>query len=479
MIIINKQNQMRNIYILLIALTQTFFMFGQSNISTYNLQECIDIALKNNLDLKSAELRAETANINFKQSKNALLPTLNGNYNIGKTNGRSIDPFTNSYINEELTFSNAGLRLGAVVFNGFQLINRWKQQKLNMKASEMEKEDAKYNLILNVTLTYLQVMNTKDLYVLAQNRLETTNEQLKRLKSMFEEEMANPSEYRDFQGLKANDEANLVNSKNNFEDAKLNLMALLNVDTNFEVTAIDMSTNLDVYSESFEDIYMQALQNMAVVKAGEYRLKAAEKGVSVARSLYVPEISLFANLSTNYSSAARIFNESGTSILETGDFVTVGGQDYQVYSEQTSFTTENIAYKDQFENNLNNSAGIAVNVPIFNGFNAKNNVALEKIKKEEATIELERIKLQLRTAIEQTYKDMNAAYERFELLKQQTEAYQESMRINDVRFTNGVNNSVDYIISKNNLENARVNLNNVKYEYLLQTKLLDYFKGRN
>ena len=470
---------MRHSIFIILFFLQTLNIFSQNNGTIYNLQECIDIALKNNLDLKSAELRAETSSINFKQSKNALLPTLNGNYNIGKTNGRSIDPFTNSYINEELTFSNAGLRLGAVVFNGFQLINRWKQQKLNMKASEMEKEDARYNLILNVTLAYLQVMNTKDLYVLAQNRLETTNEQLKRLKSLFDEEMANPSEYRDFQGLMANDEANLISTKNNFEDAKLNLMQLLNIETDFDVAVIDMSVDLSMYSESFEDIYSQALENMAIVKASEFRLKAAEKGVSVAKSLYVPEISLFANLNTNYSSAARIFNDAGSSIVETGDFVTVQGQDYQVMSEQTNFTPENIAYKDQFENNLNNSAGISVNLPIFNGFNAKNNVALEKIKKEEATIELERTKLQLRTAIEQTYKDMNAAYERYELLQQQTEAYQESMRINDVRFTNGVNNSVDYIISKNNLENARINLNNVKYEYLLQTKLLDYFKGQN
>lgn len=468
---------MRNSIVIILTCFQALLINAQEENLTYNLQECIDIAMKNNLDLKSAELRTETASINFKQSKNALLPTLNGNYNIGKSKGRSIDPFTNRYINEELTFSNAGLRLGAVVFNGFQLINRWKQQKLNMKASEMEKEDAKYNLILNVTLTYLQVMNTKDLYVLAQNRLESTNEQLKRLKSMFDEEMGNPSEYRDFQGLKANDETNLVNSMNNFEDAKLNLMSLLNTDSDFNIATIDMSIDLSKYSQSFDDIYVQALQNMAIVKAVEYRLKAAEKSVSVAKSLYVPEISLFANLNTNYSSAARTFNDNGTSIVETGGFVNVDGQDYQVLREQTNFITEDISYKNQFDNNLNSSVGIAVNVPIFNGFNAKNNVALEKIKKEEATIELERIKLQLRTAIEQTYKDMNAAFERYELFQKQAEAYQESMRINDVKFTNGVNNSVDYIISKNNLENALINLNNVKYEYLLRVKLLEYYKG--
>ena len=120
-----------------------------------------------------------------------------------------------------------------------------------------------------------------------------------------------------------------------------------------------------------------------------------------------------------------------------------------------------------------------MNIPLFNGFESKNRVAFEKIRREEATINLDRIKLQLRSAIEQTYKDMTAAYDRYQVLQSQNEAYQESLRINEIRFSNGVDNSVSYIISKNNFENAKVNLNNVKYEYLLRLKLLDYYTGKN
>ena len=72
---------------------------------------------------------------------------------------------------------------------------------------------------------------------------------------------------------------------------------------------------------------------------------------------------------------------------------------------------------------------------------------------------------------------MIAAFERHEVLQKQNDAYQESLRINEIRFTNGVDNSVSFIISKNNLENARVNLNNAKYEYVLRLKLLEYYKG--
>lgn len=459
-----------------------FFMYswgswGQDVDATYSLQDCITIAIQNNLDLKSAALETESADVNFKQSKNALLPTLNGNYDLGRASGRSIDPFTNSFINEQLTFSNASLRLGATVFNGFRLINDWRQKKLNLLASEMEKEVARQNLILDVTLAYLQVMNSRDLFKLAENRYASTSQQLERLKSMFDEELGNPAEYRDFQGLRANDEANLINAKNTFEDAKLALMQLLNIETSFEVTTVNVPLDSLQKDDSYRTIYELAIQNLATVKAVEYRLDAAKKGVAVAKAQYVPEISIFANLNTNYSSAARFFNEGQTSIVETGNFVTVNNEDFPVLTEDTELIPVEISYNDQFDNNISTAAGIAVTVPLFNGFRAKNNVALEKINKDEAQIELERTKLQLRTIIEQAYKDMVSASKRYDVLQRQVEAYEESLRINEILFNNGVSNSVDYIISKNNLDNAQINLNNVKYEYILRSKILDYYRG--
>ncbi|RIA11073.1 outer membrane protein [Flavobacteriaceae bacterium MAR_2010_72] len=462
----------------ILVILNTIFVYGQTtNKTTVSLEDCIEIALNNNLDLKASTLRTESADINFRQSKNALLPSVNGNYNIGKSTGRSIDPFTNSYINEELTFSNAGLSLDAIVFNGFRLINSWKQQKFNLLASEMEQEEARQNLILNVTLAYLQVMNTRDLLNLAENRIESTEKQLERLKTMFDNEMGNPAEFRDFQGQMANDKANLMAAKNNYQDAKLNLKQLLNIKTDLDIAALDMPLEFNVYGESFEEVYDLAIKNLARVKADTYRLDAAHKGVAVAKSQYVPQVSLFANLGTNYSSAAKVFNQGQTNTVDTGDFVTVNGQDYSVFTQETQFIPEDISYRDQFDNNLNTVVGLAVSIPVFNGFRAKNNVALEKIREDQAAIELDRTKLELHTVIEQTYNDMLTAFERFKVLEEQVVAYEESLRINEIRFNNGANTSVDYIISKNNHENAQISLNNVKYEYILRVKLLEYYKG--
>lgn len=470
---------MKHIIICLLFFNLSAMVFSQEEEkrSVRTLEECIALALKNNLELKQSLLSEETSAIYFRQNKNAILPSINGNYNIGILNGRSIDPFTNAFVNEKLSFSNAGLGLDATVFNGFRLINSWKQAKLNLEAAAMETETARQSLILKVTLNYLQVLNSQDLVKLAKSRINTTQGQLERLKALFEEETGNPAEYRDLQGQMAADISSLAESENDLEMKVINLNTLINADEDITVASLDQKLDIGQYPFTVNDVYQQALEVFPSVKASNLSLKAAEKGVAVARSQYIPEISLFANLNTNYSSAARIFNETGNSIVETGDFVTISNQDYPVFSEQSNFDSKEIAYNDQFDNNLNSSIGVAVTVPIFNGFRAKNNVALEKIKKEEAQTALEITKQDLQQSVTQSYNTMQTAFSRYKLLQDQVEAYRESFRIHEIRFNNGVSNSVEYIISKNNLENAQINLSNVGYEYLLRVKVLEYYRG--
>lgn len=454
-----------------------FFGNAQETRNTLTLEESIELALKNNPDLQRVELTEDRSKINYRQSITNLLPDLNGDYNIGVSTGRSIDPFTNAYINQELTFSNAGLRLNAVVFNGFLLLNRIRQNKLNLKASEMEVEAAKENLVLNVTLAYLQVLNNQDLTDLAENRVATTSEQVNRLETLYDEEVGNPADYTDIQGQLANDRAGVLQAQTSLQEALLNLAELLNVDYEIDLAGIDLLVDLEKYPYSAEEIYEESLKNLATFKAREFQVRAAKKGVSVARSLYFPEISFFGQLNTNYSSAAQVFLETGTNRVETGSFITINDEVIPVFADQPLFEGEGISYRDQFENNISTAIGLSVSIPIFNGLQARNNVALEKIDLEEATIILEDTRLQFRQAIILAYNEMEAAFERIQILQEQVAAYEESFRINEIRFNSGVSTIVEYTISKNNLENAKINLANARYEYLLRVKVLDYYRG--
>ncbi|MEM6802621.1 MAG: TolC family protein, partial [Bacteroidota bacterium] len=82
-----------------------------------------------------------------------------------------------------------------------------------------------------------------------------------------------------------------------------------------------------------------------------------------------------------------------------------------------------------------------------------------------------------RQAVEDAHFKMENAYKRFEILQKQLDAYESSFKINEIRFNNGVSNIVEYLTSKNNLDNVRLNLSNAKFEYLLRVQVLEYYRG--
>ena len=401
------------ICILILIFSSLFTAQGQKR---YSLEECISIALKNNLELRSSKIREQSATINFKQSKANLLPSMNGNYNIGVNNGRSIDPFTNDFINQKLTFSNANLNLDAVIFNGFRLLNSVKQQKMNAKAATMEVEQEKQNLVLSVTLAYLQVLNSRDVLQLNEQRLTATKNQLKIQKDLYDEGRSNPADYTDLLGQKAIDETSILSSQIALNNAKLSLTRLLNFDEEIDVDANAVLLNLGEYNLTSEEVYQHALSGLATFKARELRVEAAKKGMNVARAQHIPEVSVFGRVNTNYSSAAETFTQVGSSIIETGDFVTINSQNVPVLREQNTFSAKQIPYLDQFENNLNSVMGVSVRIPLFNGFRAKNNVALE------------RTQIEIKNTIKQVHFDMEAAFARYQSFQKQVEASKDLFR---------------------------------------------------
>ena len=445
----------------------------------YNLNDCIRIAIQNNLDLKNSVLRAESSEINFKQAKNELYPSLNMNYNLGSNNCRNIDPFTNGFINEQLTFSNLGLTINAEIFDGLRIKNSIKQSRFNLQASEMEIEEEEQNLIIEVTFRYIQILNAKDLLELSKARLETTKGQLDRLEAHYNEGFGNPADYTDMQGQYATDEIGIINAENSLKEAVLNLIRLLSTEPDAEILFEDIEglVETEMYPYSALEVFDDALTNLATFKAKRLRIQAADSGVKSAKSFYYPEVSLFGQFNTNYSSLAQTFSETGTGIVETGDFVEIANQEFPVLSERTSYQAEDINYQDQFNNNFNSVVGVSVRIPIFNGFFAKNEVALQKVQLKEKSNDLQNTTLEFKQSIEEAYLKMESAFDRNFILVSQVNAYEQSFRTNEIRFNNGVSNIVAYLTSKNNLDAAMLNLSKAKYEYILRVRILDYYRG--
>lgn len=233
-----------------------------------------------------------------------------------------------------------------------------------------------------------------------------------------------------------------------------------------------------LYNATAESIYDTALQNLAMVKAADYRMKAATKARKFAAGGLYPTLSLFGQLGSNFSSAARTLTPVSSMYVATSDYVIVGGNNLSVMTNQTKYNSQKINFTNQYNNNLNTYVGINLNIPIFSSLQTRTNIKLAKLEERRTGYIAENTRIQLRQAIEQAPVNMTAAFERYQAVNDQVTAFTESFRAAEIRFGLGVLNSVEYLIVKNNLDRATVNLTIARYEYLLRTKVLDFYQGK-
>ncbi len=236
----------------------------------------------------------------------------------------------------------------------------------------------------------------------------------------------------------------LITAKNNLNQAKIVLLQIMNVpfDKSINIERFN-SVDLQIYTATSDAIYNVALHDIAMVKAATLRRESAEKGVKVAKGLLLPSISLSGGLYTNYSSGS-----------------------------------EPISYVNQFRNNYSTSFGLGLRIPILSAFQGRNRVSLAKINLLDAEYTERGTQIQLKQNIEQAYLNMTAAFERYQVLVEQIKAYTGSFNAAEAKFNAGVLNSVDFVLTKNNLDQANSALISARYDYLVRTKILDYYQGK-
>ena len=468
---------MKKIFVGTLIVLSCLFVSAQQPKLT--LQQCIEIGIANNLDVLQGDLQAKASEINWKQAKLNLLPDLNANASHGINTGRSIDPFTNTYLNQNNSYASYGLGTGVTIFNGFSLQSLVKQNKLTYEASKMTLQQRKDNLTLNIILAYLQVLNNEDLLEQARKRADLSGKQVERLEVLNKEGAIAPLLFSDLKGQYAGDQVSIVDAQNALETAKINLSELMNVPYNKDLTVerLDATVFADKYADTPEKIYETALQQFAQVKAVDYSKQSFEQAVKVAKGRLFPTLSLNAGIRTNYSNTATTSTFLNTTDVISDDYVIVNGNATPVIRKQSNFSSQKISFSDQFRNNRNSGVSLDLQIPIFNSFFQRNRIKLAKLDLKNSEFIAKTTKTQLQQAIEQAYANMTAASERYKILLEQVNAYAESFRSAEIRFNAGVGNSIDYLTAKNNLDRANINLINAKYDYVLRTKILDYYKG--
>ncbi|MBS1921297.1 MAG: TolC family protein [Bacteroidetes bacterium] len=469
---------MKNIFLSLSFVISYLWVTGQEQKLT--LQQCVETGIKNNLQVQQSDMQQQSDEINWKQAKLNLLPNLNGSVSHGINQGRSIDPFTNSYINQNITTGSYNLSSGVVLFNGFLLLNSVKQTSLAYQASKMDWQQAKDNITINIILAYLQVLSNNEQLQQSKNQLNLSKQQVDRLETLNQQGAINPSELSDLKGQYAGDQLSIINAQNALESSKVTLCQLMNIpyNKNMELEKISTETLATKYEDTPDKIYATALTQLALIKSVDLRKLSAEKGVQVAKGALFPTLSFGANTNTNYSSAANQETFLNSTSVASTDFVTVNNTQYNVMKQVNNYSSQKIAYGKQLKNNRFTSFDLSLRIPIFNSLQARNRVKQAQLVLKNFQIIASATRTALQQNIEQAYINMSSASERYKTILDQVKAYSESYRIAEVRFNSGLGTPIDYLTAKNNVDRANINLINAKYDYILRIKILDYYEGK-
>ena len=410
-----------------------------------------------------------------------MLPNLNVSADHGINQGRSIDPFTNAPITQNVDYASYGASSGILLFNGFSVQNNIKSNALGYEASKMELQQAKDNLTINIILAYLQVLSAEDILENSRQQGIVTGKQVDRLAILNQSGAIPPSQYYDLKGQYANDEIAVADNVAAVATAKLNLVQLLNIpyDKNLELERLPMESFDSTYDATPETIYSTALQQFAQIKSVHLRTQSAEKNIRSIQGELFPTLSFGGNVNTNYSSAATqsIFVNS-VEVPSATDYVTFNGTQIPVITKQNNFNTSKITYGNQLSNNLFTTFNLGLSIPLFNANRVRNRVKLAKINLKNDELIEQNTKTQLQQSIEKAYVNLTNTSNKYKILLDQVNSFGESFRAAEVRFNAGAITSVDYLIAKNNLDRTNVNLIISKYDYVLRSKILDYYQGK-
>ena len=456
----------------------------------YDLQECVATALQNNLQLKQSQLQIQNGQNTLDQSRYNRYPNLNFNAGGGLQSGRNIDPFTNQFVERTVNFANTGINSGVTLFNGYQIKNTIKQNELNLQATQKDLAATKNTISVNVANAYLSLLNNYEQLDISRLQVEATRLQLERTTKLVNAGSLAQANMFDLQAQQANDELVVVNNQNAIEVSKLTLKQLMNLPANEDVEVQRVTLpdpTLAVYDATLDQVYNAAVKYLPDLEAAQFRIESAKTGVDIAKAAGLPTITANGGINTNYSSAApsqQFVSDGGSptsvDVPSTTRYVQLSGVRVPIIEKITipSGSLQDFTSLDQFRNNRNASLSINLRMPIFNAYNTKYRKAGAQIQQKSAELNVQIIKNQIRQNVEQAYYTMLNAAKRFQATTKQVQSLELAFKASESRLNAGSINSLDYNIAKTNLDRARGNVIQAKYDYIFRTKILDFYQNK-
>ena len=291
---------------------------AQEKPQTWSLEDCLQYAYQQNIELKQSRLSLESSRIDTKNAKAKLFPSLTAGisyqYNntpFQETNNSDLDNYiiTGNSGSDKNQFSGSyNLRGSLTLFNGGKQLNQIKTQKINEQMQSASLEETFDNIESAIISGYLQILYAQEAVLINQNTVEVSKAQCERGEKLKNAGTLSESDYAQLVSQYSSDKYQLVVSQNTLAQNQLTLKQLLelgieesiNIATP-ELDDTDVLTPLATQNE----IYQTALACMPGIKYSELNIAASKLDIKSAKAGYYPSLSLSAGVSTGHLSTSN------------------------------------------------------------------------------------------------------------------------------------------------------------------------------
>ncbi len=433
------------------------------------LEESIEIAKQSNLTLQTAEENLKAAEAQVRAALGGLLPrvTANGNYTYFKDVQKSVIraeggfgfPMPGGEMNEmqppsmpstdneadliELEFGAHHNVQGAVnltqpIFAWGRYYYGYQAAKLNYEATQRDVDAAYNQLRLDVSEAFYGALVAQEFVRVAEQSVSLVEEQLAIAEASLEAGAATNFDVLRAKVQLANAQSTLIRAENGVRNAKNAYKTVLNIPLAEDVTVngtLAIPEDHQTLAPNLDELIQQALANRPEVHRTQLSEQAARKQIDIAKTRRLPDLGLFSN--------------------------------YQI-SQNERLTEMNRIW----------SVGFQINIPIFDGF--ATSAAVQQTESVLKQVELGGT--QLKTGVEfevrAAYLNLLGAQTLIEVQREAVAQAQESVRIANLQFQNGIITTVALTDTQLALAQAEVNRLQAHHDYVVGLARLEKSVGQ-
>ena len=442
-------------FLLLLLVFILMFSVSQSQNKPWTFQQCVDTALKKNITINQVRLTNELNKITLSQSRANRIPGVSASASEGVNFGKTIDPTTSNAVDQTYNSTNFGINGSLNLFNGFQNTRTIQQNSLNIEAGNYDIANVQNTVTLNITTAYLQVLFAYEILAAAENQASSTASQVDRTEKLMNGGKVPESNLFQIKSQYATDKLSVVNAQSTLDLAKVTLLQLMEtpIIDSFNILKPDIPQPAGLLLQTNKEIYEKALMVQPQIAGAAIRTNTALLGIKISEGARWPKLNFSGNINTDYAGSSRS-------------------------SSSSTVNPNNSRFFNQLWNNLGESLGLNLSIPIYSNRQIKSSIEKAMINSLTAQLNEQNTKNQLRKSIEQTYTDLKNSMKKYEATKEQYNSAEVSYKNMETKYNVGMVTAIDFLVEKNNFIQAQSNLIQAKYDYIFKTKILDFYQGK-